>query len=82
MFDIKEFELFSKEKEKLLNETFHFKNKYIPIIQAFDEQNPFYSFGEIRRDKKKMLDQQLSNIAKTLKIKTDFNPYLEPWHCM
>jgi len=79
---LKNFEKFSDEKEKLLTEAFNFKNKDLPIIQMVDELKEGYSFGVMRYDRKKMLDQQLANMEKIIKAKTDFIPFLEPWHSM
>lgn len=76
------FEEFSKEKEKLLSDTFNFKNEDLPVIQTVDELKPEYKFGDVRKDKVKMLDQQLANIDKILKVKTDYIPLIEPWHSM
>lgn len=77
---IKKFERFAEEKEKLITDTLNFKNKDLPILQAVDELKPQYIFGEIRKDRIKMLDQQLTNIEKTIKTKTDYIPFLAPWH--
>ena len=79
---LEEFEKFSIEKEVLLNATFNFKNEDIPVIQTFDELKAGYTFGDIRKVREKMLNQQLANISKTIKCKTDYIPYIEPWHCM
>lgn len=73
---------FLYEKEKLISDTFNFKNKELPIIQMVDELKNYYTFGDMRCDKEKMLDQQLSNVEKIIKAKTDFIPFLEPWHSM
>jgi len=75
-----EFIKFSENKEKLISDTFYFKNKKLPIIQAVDELKAEYKFIDIRKDKVKMLDQQLANIEKTMQAKTDYIPFLAPWH--
>ncbi len=77
---LSKYETFAEEKEKLLSETFNFKNKELPIIQTVDELKEEYSFGDIRKDRIKMLDQQLANIEKLIQAKTDYIPILEPWH--
>ncbi|MHB8276303.1 MAG: uroporphyrinogen decarboxylase family protein [Candidatus Humimicrobiaceae bacterium] len=77
-----EFEEFAIKKEELLNDTYNFKNKDLPVIQTFDELKTGYSFGDMRKDRRKMLDQQLANISKTIKCKTDLIPFVEPWHAM
>lgn len=73
---------FKQNKEKLLADTFDFKNNEIPVIQMIDEIKPEYTFGDMRHDKVKMLDQQLTNIEKVIQAKTDFIPVLYPWHSM
>ena len=78
----KDFEEFESKKQGLLDSTYNFKNTDIPIIQTFDELKEEYLFGDMRKDRVKMLDQQLANISKAIKCKTDFIPFLEPWHCI
>jgi hypothetical protein len=79
---LKKYEDFKHEKEGLLNDAFNFKNKEIPVIQSVDDIKEEYTFEDIRRYKEKMLDQELFNIEKLLKEKTDYLPILEPWHAI
>ena len=76
---LKKYEDFKHKKVGLLNDTFEFKNKEIPVLQSVDDLKEEYTFEDIRRNKEKMLDQQLFNIEKLLKEKTDYLPILQPW---
>ncbi|MDD3840555.1 MAG: uroporphyrinogen decarboxylase family protein [Clostridia bacterium] len=52
---------------------------HVPIVEMTAEPLG-YTIFEIAYDEKKMLKQQLHNISLTMKHKTDYCPYLEPWH--
>jgi len=77
---LKKYEEFAEEKEKLMSATFSFKNEELPVVQTVDELKPEYCYGDMRRDPVKMLSQQLANIEKTINAKTDYIPFLEPFH--
>ncbi len=75
-----EFEEFAEKKQKLLSDTFDFRNEEVPVLQMIDELKPEYNVGDMRKDPVKMLDQQLTNIDKAIKTRTDYIPFLEPFH--
>ena len=54
---------------------------HVPIVEM-TSGSLGYSIYEIAYDEDKMLKQQLNNISLTMRHKTDFCPFLEPWHCV
>lgn len=54
---------------------------HAPIVERTVEPLG-YTIYEIAYDEDKMLKQQLQDISLTMRHKTDYCPYLEPWHCV
>jgi Uroporphyrinogen-III decarboxylase len=57
------------------------KVDHVPVVEMTN--GPLgYSIYELAYDEDKMLRQQLNNISLTMRHKTDYCPFLEPWHCV
>lgn len=52
---------------------------HIPIVQVSKKDLPYSIYKKVYC-KEVMLEQQLTNISLTMKHKTDYCPYLAPWH--
>lgn len=53
----------------------------VPVVEMSVEPLG-YSVHDLAYDEDRMLRQQLHNISLTMRHKTDYCPFLEPWHCV
>ena len=69
-----------KESRERLKRAYRMEEiDHVPVVELTVDPLPYTRF-ELVWDEKKMLEQQLRNIDLTLRHKTDYVPFLEPWH--
>ncbi len=68
--------------QELIECTYELVNRTVPVVSRRKYETDPYGFTikDIVTDSEKMLEHQMYNIEQTLRLDSDWVPFLEPWH--
>ena len=68
--------------QELIKNTYELANQVVPVVSRRKYETDPYGFTikDIVTDSEKMLEHQMYNIEQTLRLDSDWVPFLEPWH--
>jgi len=68
--------------QELIESTYELANRMVPVVSRRKfETDPYgFTIKDIVTDSEKMLEHQMYNIEQTLRLDSDWVPFLEPWH--